>query len=404
MLARYLCVLLFLLWTGAAHSSERALTIEDLRREARGQTLVLAVQNIAGLEETVREFQRRFPEVNVEVTVQSPRNISPRILAEQQNGIFAWDSWWALTANMNSIVLPAGGFASLDGYLLLPEVRDRGQWRSPSHLYTSNARPDLFVHSMSVDSTVLRNRSVLPQVRTDTPADLLDPRLKGRIAIRDPSSPNSGTFALAALLDVTGPEYIHRLFHEMDPVFLDNSRQLTVGLLRGDYAVAIGAAPDVYTTCRKAGGCRNAERLRYGDYVDTYGVGVLRNPPNPAAARLWVNWLLSREGQAAFVAAMARVQDAGGVSMRKDVEPAPAHLHSVPDYADLERYTAPGTDKSSGAQAVIFSEFKTLRSSPKGVRFSAWHGLAYAMLCCAGVALVGLFFLRLSGRSRRHSM
>src|SRR5262249_49953320 len=106
----------------------RATAQQDWQREwadtlakAKGQPLTLTVHGIEGHEAVVREFQKRFPDIKVELTVSNPSIIAPRIVTEQRNGIFAWDSWWAATANMNNIVLPAGGLGRISDYLVFPE-------------------------------------------------------------------------------------------------------------------------------------------------------------------------------------------------------------------------------------------------------------------------------------------
>src|SRR5262249_3550221 len=93
----------------------------DTLAQAQGQPLALTVHGIEGHEAVVREFQKRFPDIKVELTVSNPSIIAPRIVTEQRNGIFAWDSWWAATANMNNIVLPAGGLGRISDYLVFPE-------------------------------------------------------------------------------------------------------------------------------------------------------------------------------------------------------------------------------------------------------------------------------------------
>jgi ABC-type Fe3+ transport system substrate-binding protein len=74
------------------------------------------------------------------------------------------------------------------------------------------------------------------------------------------------------------------------------------------------------------------------------GVAVFKNPPNPEAAKIFVNWILSREGQRAFVREWGRYNETGAVSMRKDVEPHPEHKLDLPDFANPQRYVWVATE------------------------------------------------------------
>ncbi|MBL8551625.1 MAG: ABC transporter substrate-binding protein [Hyphomonadaceae bacterium] len=321
-------------------ASAAAEDLQSLARDAEGDTLALIVHGVEGHEATVREFQRRYPKLDVQVLVQNPSTMAPRIIIEQQNGIYAWDSWWAGTAALEHMVRPAGGFAPITDYVVLPDILDPGTWRAPAYRYTSQ-EPYVFVHSMSVEETLFFNTDVVKGLQIRRAQDLLDPRLEGRIAIRDPtagSAAHNGTYTVAELVREEGPDFVRRLLVDQRAALIENNRQLTDGALRGDYAVVIGGNSEILAQCQNWGGCRSVERLPFGTPVSTRGVAVMRNPPHPKAVKLWINWLLSREGQEVYVREWAKDQSAGASSMRRDVAPDPQQARFDPDYDHLERY------------------------------------------------------------------
>ncbi|MBL8549252.1 MAG: substrate-binding domain-containing protein [Hyphomonadaceae bacterium] len=375
-----------------APSRALAATIEELARAASGDTLTIAVHGLEGHEATVRAFQRRFPDLRVDVTVQNPSSLAPRIVAEQQNGIYAWDSWWGLTAAMNNVVLPAGGFEPITDYLVLPEVRDPAAWRAPEFQYTSDRGPFVFVHSVNLDATVLWNADVVRGLQLRNARDLLDPALRGRIALRDPSLANNGAFSMAALYREEGPDFIRRLLTEQRPVVIENTRQLTDGALRGDYAIVIGGSGDNLGKCRRYGGCRTVRALPFGAYLAARGVSVLKHPPHPNATRLWINWLLSREGQETYVREWAKHQDAGAASLRRDVSPDPRHIFAEPDYADLGRYYRPGTDAGNPDLAAVQKIYRESRARVPAPG-SAWA------VAIGSLVLLAVFLTRAASRA-----
>jgi len=334
----------------------------DTLAKAKGQPLALTVHGVEGHEAVVREFQKRFPDIKVQLTVSNPSIIAPRIVTEQRNGIFAWDSWWAATANMNNIVLPAGGLDRITDYLILPEVKDPSNWRAPDYLYTSDKGPYVFVHTYYVEATVYRNKDVVRALDFRDLDQFLDRRLKGQIAIRDPSRPNSGTFALAGLAKVKGLDFLRRLFTEMDPAVIDNPRQLTDTIIRGDKAVIIGAQPDLIARCHIAGGCRSVERMTSGQYVFLRGVSVLKNAPHKEATKVWVNWLLSREGQETYVREWAKSNDIGALSLRKDVQAHPSHEGAAPDYDRMGDYLLAGADSGEQHLAAVIKLYNEVKN------------------------------------------
>jgi iron(III) transport system substrate-binding protein len=337
----------------------------DTLAKAKGQPIALAVHGIEGHEAVVREFHKKFPDINVQLTVSNPSMIAPRIVTEQKNGIFAWDSWWAATANMNNVVLPAGGLDPIPNYLILPEVKDLSNWQAPNYLYTSDKGPFVFVHTYYEEATVYRNKDVVRPLDLDNADQLLDRRLRGQIAIRDPSRPNSGSFALAGLAKAKGLDFVRQLFTEMAPVVIDNPRQLTDAVLRGDKAVIIGAEQDLITRCRLAGGCKSVVRLPFGRYMFSRGVSVLKNAPHKEATKVWINWLLSRDGQETYVREWAKTNDIGALSLRKDVKPQPAQEAATPDYERMGEYLLAGTDAGGEHLAAVIKLYIDLRNRPR---------------------------------------
>ena len=335
----------------AATLAMPALAADDWRTEwadtlakAKGQSLVISVHAIEGHAETVQEFQRRFPDIKVETTVILPSAMSSRVVTEQRNGIYAWDVWWAVTGNMIDTVLPANGLETLTDYMILPEVKDPSNWRAPDYLWASDQGPYAFVHTPYVDSAYYFNPAVVKNFSPGTVDSLLDPKLKDLIVIRDPAHANIGSFALSGLLKQKGPDFLRRLFTEQEPTFMENPRQVSDAVIRGDKALVIGANGDIVTQCTNAGGCRGLQRLPFGGYAVARGISVFKKAPHKEATKVFVNWLLSREGQEAYVKIFSPLNTVGGFSGRKDVEPDSRHVESVPDWAHLDRYAIMGTD------------------------------------------------------------
>ena len=326
---------------------------------SKGQKLKVILQPDEALENVVKQFKTKFPGIDVQATISHPSDAAPRIITEQKNGLFAWDVWWATAANMNGIVYPAGGLDKITDYLILPEVTNMSNWKAPDFVYPAADRPYIFIHTHYLQNLGIFHSGMVPggQLTLD---NLLDPSLKKKISIRSPSRPHGGTMMLAAIARVKGMPYVRRLLSEMEPVYIDNDRQNTLSAFKGASAVAIGTAEDVYFECVKEGGCDKIKPFP-GAFMHSRGVSVLKNAPNKDATKVFVNWILSKEGQDAYVREWGKYAGTGAFSMRKDVEGNPKHKFSEPDMSNLKQYVAVSLDSGVAELKEITNLYSEIR-------------------------------------------
>lgn len=324
--------------------------------KARTQTLVMVNQGSPGFDKTIEAFTKKFG-IKVDATVARPTVILPRVKTEQANGQYLWDLWWATTSNMTGSAGPAGMLQRFEDFLILPEVKDVSQWRHPDYIY-GDAAHMVFTHAHEVTYSAYRNVDIVPDLNTDTSDGLLDPRLKGKIVMRDASQPNAGSSALAPLYKVKGAAFVTRFLKEQEPRILENPQLIDSAVMRGGAAVAFGMQFFAYAQCVKDGGCKNVRPIGDLAAVSSRGFSVFKNAPNPEAAKIFVNWVLSKEGQELFVKEWAAANETGAVSMRKDVEPHPQHRQDLPDFARANDYVWVHTDEGAKEVNAVVQIFK----------------------------------------------
>jgi ABC-type Fe3+ transport system substrate-binding protein len=327
--------------------------------EAKGQSLNLIIQPSEGYEAVVNEFKKRFPQIKVQATLMHPTDAGPRVLTEQQNGLFAWDAWWATGSNMNNIVLPAGGLEKITDYLVLPEVKDEANWRAPNYLYTSKRGPYVFVHTHFIQILGAYNTRLVPGGKL-TMDNLLDPSLKGKYSIRQPSRPHGGAMMLAQIGKEKGIGTVEKILSDMAPVYVDNDRQNFMAVMKGTAAVGLGTPDGILFDCKKEGGCEDVRFFPTG-FLHSRAVSVFKNAPNKAAATVWVNWLLSKEGQDVYVREWSKYNPTGAFSMRKDVAGDPRHADSMPDFGNLSKYVAVSLDSGTGELKQVIDMYNARR-------------------------------------------
>ena len=115
---------------------------------------------------------------------------------------------------------------------------------------------------------------------------------------------------------VKGEEYLKRLVAQKLLIGRD-LRLLAENLAKGRVAITLGIGYAEFHPYIKAGlPVKTLPTPKEGLYA-TAGYGsltIIKNPPHPNATRLFVNWLLSKEGQEVFTRAM------GEPTRRLDVE------------------------------------------------------------------------------------
>jgi len=199
-----------------------------------------------------------------------------------------------------------------------PHLKDLMPQALRSHGHWVGTRINMFVHSYN---TGLVKKEELPA----SYADLAHPRWKGRLGIE---AEDEDWFAM--VVKDLGEERGLRIFREIvrvNGLSVRRGHTLLAGL------VASGEIPLALTTYS-----HGAEKMKQkGAPVEWFaiapaigranGIGVVRRPPHPHAAALFVDFLLSPEGQAilqkgGYVPANLRVADAAQKLPLKFVDPA----------------------------------------------------------------------------------
>lgn len=109
-----------------------------------------------------------------------------------------------------------------------------------------------------------------------------------------------GTFlAIAALRNSFGDEWVKKFLLDMDVTFTRDQRSVTEGLVRGRYAVALYNTKTILQEFLDQGLGKNVQYLDFpeANYAPAYCVFAFNKAPNPNAAKLFVNWLLTKEAQ-----------------------------------------------------------------------------------------------------------
>jgi len=276
-------------------------TIEAAKKEGRLNFYV----GRYGSEPLLNEFRKEFPWMKL-VTVNGAGNsLGTRIIAEIRAGHVVADLFSG-GANTNYEVLYEGkALDSFKSTLILPEVLDETKWFEGRHRYTDPEQRYIFVYVANPSSSgFYYNTTLVNPKEFKSYWDLVNPKWKGKYVSQDPLSTGLGaSLQFYYYHPELGADYIKKLFGDMQPVFGRDRRQITDWLAQGRYALCVG--------CRDTNRAKNqglpVDELDNVDWKEgvqlTSGGGsmsVIKGGPNPNAAKVFINWFLSRRGQLAL--------------------------------------------------------------------------------------------------------
>ncbi len=255
-------------------------------------------------QQALSAFTRAYPDIKLEQTTLVSSGLAPRILQERQAGIYTWDVIHQPTTTSLQVLKPAGVLDPIKPTILRPDVTDDKAWRdgfAAGFKMTNDAE-------LCYQSTLVRAQSLMidtEQVGVDdvkSAQDLLDPKWKGRIVCTDTRISGSTFFPFTLARLKYGDDWMRRFFEEQDPVIINDGAQISQLLARGNFPIAIGAIWTVLQDFRKQGIATSIKQINLPDFdaagPSTNGtLWLVNKAPHPNAARVYINWFLSNEGQ-----------------------------------------------------------------------------------------------------------
>lgn len=305
-----------------------------------------------GTEPLLDEFRKEFPEIRIVSVNGSGNSLGTRIITEQRAGHVVADLFSG-GANTNFEVLYEGkALDSIRSLLVLPEVVDESKWFDGKIRYTDIEQRHVLVYIANPTSSGLyyNTQHVNPK-DFKSYWDVVAPKWKGRIVSQDPL----GTGLGASLQHYyyhpeLGPEFLKKLFGEMQPTFGRDRRQITDWLAQGKFALCVGCR-DTNRAKQQGLPVDEMDQVEWKEGFNiTSGGGsmsFIKGAPNPNAAKVFVNWFLSRRGQLALQkhkdlygedAPNSRRMDIPKDMLDKSMRMAPGRKYfdvSDPKYADM---------------------------------------------------------------------
>lgn len=297
-------------WSGVVRGAETEGWKADWNRtvEAAKKEGQLVIYGSADFETLYAEFHKKYPEIKITGVFGRGADVAKRVMAERRAERFLADVYLNGQTTGYNVFYKAKALDAIPPVLVLPEVTDTSKWWQHKHFYVDPENKYLLNFNGGTRVVVGYNTKLVNGKEIKSYWDLLNPRWKGKIVALDPMVGGSGDalrfFYHSRLL---GKEFLKKLLTEMDLVISNDSRQMGDWLAGGKFAFSIfGPVSRMDLDKMQTQGLPvdwfDPDHLKEGAYITggSGGVALFNRAPHPHAAKVAINWLLTREGQMAY--------------------------------------------------------------------------------------------------------
>ncbi len=301
--------------TSGARAASWDETVAAARQEGK-LVVVLGGAASRNYRPVFKHFEDKFG-IRTVVSTGGGSKQADRILAERAASKYEVDIMMTGGTTANDRLLPNGVLDPIAPVFFLPDVVQKSLWYKGKHYYSDQEEKYIFAFSGTADVTpvLMRfNTKKLPieeAKKIDSVWTFLDRRFAGEIVALPPTMAGAGgTYFTVPVHPDLGEKYLRRFFDpELKVAFIHDYRQIADGVARGKYTMAIfvgSAGRDIDSLGKKGLPVANfsrviekpmKERPLLGASGASNNMMVVNRRPHPNAAKLFVNWFLSKEGQ-----------------------------------------------------------------------------------------------------------
>ena len=314
--------------------------------EQEGQLTVYIGNYAAVIEAGV--FQKAYPKIKINYISGAGTDLTQRISAERRAGKYLADVYNGGGISLYTMLYQTKMLDSIKSALILPEVTDTSKWWEGKHKYADKEGEQIFVYegNLAAGAGAGYNTQLLDPRDYKSYWDFLNPKLKGKIISSDIRKVRGAGIPWQFLYysPDLGPKYLRRLFGEMDVTMTADFRQAVDWLGTGKFLLCLPIqGGQIYKAKNQGLPVEQFEPFHFKEGVNlssAFGsLALFNRAPHPNAAKVFINWLLSREGQTLFQKVISLPGDARNsrrIDVPKDHVPPYEQRRDKMTYFDTE--------------------------------------------------------------------
>jgi iron(III) transport system substrate-binding protein len=320
-------VLLLVGWC-AALAAEAPKWKEEWQRAVEGAKKEGQLSLYGGQEIThpdiIAAFNKEFPFIKVTTTAGRGGDLVARIVAERRADKYLADVM-ASGPNGPRMLYLGKALGPIARAFILPEVTDTSKWYGAKHWYADPENQYIFMYEGTINSTGLSyNTKLVNPEEVRSYEDLLRSKWKGKLLTLDPRGTAPPTQVLILYHTPSlGPDFVRRFYTETEITFFRDRRQGTNWLATGKFPLCF--------LCRDIEKIKEqglpvevipADSMKEGGALgggSASNLALINRVPHPNAAKIFINWYLSRQGQMVWQNVMNKKEVEASDSMRIDI-------------------------------------------------------------------------------------
>jgi len=260
------------------------------KAKKEGKVLMYGVMDTRGTVPAVIKGMKEKYGITVENMRMHPRESISKIKAETAAKTYQVD---VVRAGPYTYMFDNMAFFQDPG--ALPELADKKtKW-----LFDPLKYKNMVISTISLCGISVNTKLVPPGTEPKSYKDLADPRYRGRVIIDDPRKSSIMQTLFAYLTPDYGKDWMKKFIIDNKPILAREIRMVTSQLAKGEWEIYVGS---LYRTPR--GMLNKTPGLPIKWYYPKEGaiglIGTLsisKNAPHPNAAKVFINYMLSQEGQ-----------------------------------------------------------------------------------------------------------
>jgi ABC-type Fe3+ transport system substrate-binding protein len=262
---------------------------------------------------------KKFSGIDTEYLAGNSSQLASRIQSERAAGQYTIDVSLSGADTVYGTFLANHWLDPLKPALMLPDVVDGRLYRTGEPWFRDHDKQYVMqiFNSATVSLLALNTSLISPDEFKDS-SSLLDPRWQGKMCTYDPGVNGAGIATASAIYVTKGKDYATQLYKGQNVTLSRDYQQVADWVAHGSYPIGIGVTHQYLIEYYNAG--IPLKEMNVPDIPQTVAggfglVNLYSHAPHPNAARVFVNWIASKDG----ISVYAPLDN--GVPVRNDVDP-----------------------------------------------------------------------------------